>query len=337
MSPKSFHTMILLAGCLSGLQTKAQQSHFIPFLSDSASQADLTSYQEDTVPYVEPAPPARNYSYVVLTVASGLGTVFGRNNNGILNVYFPYSVNGSPGAVFNSGDVQPYASQRMFVLPFGMEVGDKKQFLNVNFAFSVIGQWTRGIDLSLGYGRNYYLGGHSNEPEQKALVLKPSINLCWTADPGKNADANLGTIDNAGNTIQALGYTANPSYTVNNTTYDINGDPVTTTSTNDANTLEVTWEERAFSIVPKLTLSNNQYRKGLHWELTMGYNLPLYERGGISLNQDGSNSVASLIGLNNPGITATYNGSLVTSSPFHFSGFYLSFAFNFSLYKGKVS
>ena len=329
--------MILLAGCLSGLQTKAQQSHLIPFLSDSASQADMSSYEGDTVAYVEPAPPARCYCYEILTIASGVGTVFGRNNSGILNVSFPYTVNGSPGAVFNSGGVQPYPSQKMFLFPVGMEFGGKKQFIDMNLAFGFVGQFTGGLDLSVGYGRNYYFGGHSNKPEQKALVLKPSISLSWTWDPGENDDAQLGSIDNAGNTIQALGYTANPSYNVTNTTYDANGDPIyTTTSTNDANSLGVTWKEREFSIVPKISLSNNQYRKGLHWELTAGYNIPLHEAGGISLKQDDTNPVAGLIPLYNPGITATYNGKPVTSNPFHFSGFFLSFAFNFSLYKGKV-
>jgi hypothetical protein len=345
MSPRSISTIVLLTGCLACFRTTAQQTDSIPARINPALQDDYPEYETDSVYQPDPAPltgfktelPTREYSYSILTLGTGFSTLFTRNNNGLLNVTFPYSVNGTPGYTFNSGDLQPYASPKMFVVPFVFEGGDDKQFLTIGLAFSVIGQWTRGTNLSFGYGRNYYFGGHSSAIEGKSLVFKPSINISWTRDAGHNNSAGLGSIDNEGNSIQVLGYTATPSYDVSSTTTDANGNDITTTTTNDASTLDITYVQREFAITPKLTLSNNQYRKGLHWELALGYNLAVHERGGISLKQDGNNVVASLVDLDHGGgLAATYNGKTVTTTPFHFSGFYLSFMFNFSLYKYKI-
>lgn len=345
MSPRSISTIILLTGCLACLRTAAQQTDSIPTRTDPALKDDYPEYETDSIYRSDPIPltglklaaPPKDYSYSIVTAGTGFSTVLTRNNNGLLNISFPYSVNGTSGSTFNSGDLQPYASPKIFVLPFGFEGGDDKQFLTIGLAFSMIGQWTRGTEFSLGYGRNFYFGGHSNAIEGKSLVIKPSINISWTRDAGHNRSASLGNIDNEGNSIQALGYTATPTYDVTTTSTDANGNDVTSTTTNDANTLNITYVQREFAITPKLTLSNNQYRKGLHWELALGYNLAVHERGGISLKQDGDNVVASLVDLDRGGgLTATYNGKPVISTPFHFSGFYLSFAFNFSLYKYKT-
>ena len=345
MSSRSISTIVLLIGCLACLGSSAQQTDSIPVQKDSALRDDYSPYETDStsneisgiLPASKLLTPGKDYSYAILTLGMGLGTVFTKNNNGLFNVSFPYSVNGTPGYLFSSGDLQPYASPKMFVVPFGIEGGDDKQFFSFDLAFSVIGQWTRGTNLSLGYGRNFYVGGHSGAIEGKSLVFKPSINISWTRDAGHNSSASLGSIDNEGNSIQVLGYTATPTYDVSSTTTDANGNDVTTTTTNDASTLDITYVQHEFAIVPKLTLSNNQYRKGLHWELSLGYNFAVHERGGISFKQDGNNVVASLVDLDHgAGLKATYNGKPVSSTPFRYSGFYLSFAFNFSLYKYKT-
>jgi hypothetical protein len=326
-------TAILLACCLRSI---AQDPDLIPYLSDSAKNG-LNNYLMDSVPYTEPVPPKKeHYFYYTLRPGTGVSTLLTPHNDGILNISFPYRLNGSP-ETFNSGDQQPYISSRIFVLPLGMEVGTWNQFIDFNLDWSFKGGSYQGVDLSVGYGHNFYLGGHSDDIAKDRLVIKPSINFVWREDGGGSASAKLGSIDNTGNTIEALGYTAGPTYDVTTSDYDGNGDYIgSSTSTNNASTLDIVYTQTQYAIRPEIALSNNQYRKTLHWELSAGYDITLSERGGIALTQDGSNPVAHLIELDRPGLTATYNGQSLHSTPYHFSGFYLRFALDFVLHKGNT-
>jgi hypothetical protein len=330
MAPKLFSAIIVLSICLCCLRTMAQQQDSIPARTDTMTlEEDMFPYQVDPVPPADQEPgtrsgfrlppnaPGREYPskkssfYYVVTALSGVG-VLHSPSNGQLNVSFPYTVDGTD-SVFHSGNIGPYASSKVFILPFGFEIGNLRQFMDANFAFSVIGKWTRGFNLSLGYGRNFYLGGHRDPTAGKGLVVKPSISLVYTKDNGYNSDALFGSIDNTDKTITVFDKVANPTFDETSTTTDDQGNSTTTTTTYNANSLNVAYVQREFAFMPRLTISNNQYRKGPHLELTIGYNI----------------SVASLIDLGHEGVTATYNGRQITSAPFSFSGLYLGLTVNF--------
>ncbi len=337
MSPKLLlSTAILLACCL---RSVAQDPDLIPYLSDSTKNG-LDIYRTDSIPYTEPDPPRReHYFYYTLTPGTGISTLLTHRNDGILNISFPYMVNGMSGYTFNSGDQRPYAPSRVLVVPVGVEFGTWNQFVDINLEWSVIGTWAQGIGLSVGYGHNFYLGGHSGDILKKALVLKPSINFVWIEDGGNNSSAKFGSIDNTGNTIQALGYSAGPTYDVSTDNYDANGDYIgsSTIWKQYASTLDIAYVQTQYVLRPEITLSNNQYRSILRWELSLGYDITLSERGGISFYQDGTNPVAHLIGLDRSGLTATYNGQPIHSTPFHFSGTLSAFCpWPFSFRKNKT-
>ena len=315
MNPRSFTTIILLSGCCSCLQTMAQ-----PGTDPNASSDHY--------------PSRRNYFYYTVTLGTGIG-VLHAPDNGLLNVSFPYSVDGYD-TVFRSASIRPYARSKVFVIPIGAEIGGLHQFINMNASLSVIGKWTKGFNFSFGYGRNFYLDGfkHSSTIEGKAWVIKPSLSISYTRDNGDNSDAILGSINNTGKTINVLGQVANPTFDVTTTSTDDDGNSTSTTSTYNASSLNIAYVQREFALMPKLTISNNPFKKGPHLELTLGYNIPLHERGGISLLQDAGNNnlhyVSHLVDLNHEGITATYNGRRITGAPFVFSGFYLNFTLSFA-------
>ena len=350
MPPLSFGTVILLSGCLVCFRSAAQQKDSFPLRSDPSLQMDMSPYDRDPLPAADPTPEIqsvasskKHHMYLMVTPGTGVGKLFSGNNYGILNVSFPYSVNGGPDILFRSADINPYAKPKIFVFPIGLEGGDQHQFMTLDIAFSIVGSFTGGYEFAVGYGRNFFLRGfkHSGSVEEKNFVLKPSISLCYIRDAGHNGEARLGSIDNNGNTIQALGYTAAPTYDLTTTDTDPDGSATSTTSTYNANTLDISYVEREFSVMPKLSIANNPYKKGLHWELTVGYNIPLYEKGGISLIQNlkssNSNPLSGLMGLDHPSLTTTFDGRPIVSTPFHFSGFFLGLSFYFRTWKAGTS
>src|SRR5579872_2687885 len=133
MIPKLFFTVTLLSGSCSCLRTTAQE--------------------------VYPATPQKNYHYHIITLLTGAGVLQSGNNDGLLNISFPYSVDGSPDTVFHSGNIRPYASSKVFVLPLGFEIGNLHHFFNADISFSIIGKFSSGYRLSIGYGYNFYLDG----------------------------------------------------------------------------------------------------------------------------------------------------------------------------------
>ena len=247
MAPKICYAIILLSGSCSCLRITAQEMYLTPLPKD--------------------------YHYHTITLLTGVGVLHSGNNNGLLNISFPYSADGSPDTVFRSGNIRPYASSKVFVLPLGFEIGSLHHFFNAGVSFSVIGKFSSGYRLSIGYGYNFYLDGfnhHAEEAEQKTFVLKPSISVAWTQDNGSNGDASLGSIDNEGRTIRALGKEADPTFDITDSYDDGYGNTTTTTTTYDAKSLDIAYVQHELALMPKLGISNNQYKRGLHWELSVG-------------------------------------------------------------------
>ena len=162
-----------------------------------------------------------------------------------------------------------------------------------------------------------------------------------------SVDAEI--IDNYNKIINALGYTANPQYTETSTDDDSNDESDTYTEKN----LNVYYEQRNWSLLPRISIGNNPYRNALKfklkkngglkavpkiitWELSVGYQIPIHDWGGIKLVQDDGNGNSNkitkpFVNLNTQDLTFTYNGKKITSPPFRLSGLYVSLAIRFGL------
>jgi hypothetical protein len=314
MNPKTFFTILLFAASCFGLRASAQSTDSIA--------------------------PKKDYGYGMLTLFTGIGILPTGSNNGTMNVSFPYSVDGSPSVPFNSAGIQPYAHSKLFLLPVAFEAGGLHDFFKIGFSFSDIGGSIAGENIFLGYGHNFYLGFKSSQsPEDKALVIKPSLSFSYSRYDGGNSNAHLGSIDNTGHSIDVLGHTAGQTFDVQNPADPNDPGSVATTTTEGATSLDFAYVQREWALLPQLSITSNQYKKGPHWEFTVGYNLPIGEQGGIAINQSGdggdNNTVAGLVDLNHEGIETSYNGRPVSSAPFHFSGLFWNISLSFPLGKDK--
>jgi len=256
---------------------------------------------------------------------------------------FPYTSIDGAGVATNSvfqsrrGSVVSNKLQPYWTL-FGFESGGLKHFGSFDFSFG------NGVTFSGGYGFTWYFNGpgeHEKNIVDKRFVFKASMNIAWELYAGKTS---LGTIDNTNKTISLLGYTATPTFYVSTTTDDGNGNEITETIPYQAQNLNVSYSQTELLLVPKIGIGNNPYRGGdskklkLLWDLSVGYNLPFYNKGGIQLTQnDGEgnsrNLNSSLIGLKTPDLTFMYNGKRTSSTLFHYSG--LSVAFSIRLGESK--
>jgi hypothetical protein len=143
----------------------------------------------------------------------------------------------------------------------------------------------------------------------------------------------LGTINNANQTITLLGHTAQPTF--------VGTDDNDDTETVSAKNLTVSYSQKEWSLMPKISIGNNPYRSKnannpdkliVLWELSLGYNFPFSDKNGINLSQDdgngNSNSInGRLISLKTPGVSFMYNNKQTTFSPFRFSGLYIALSF----------
>lgn len=346
MPPKTICTIALLSCCCC-LRTSAQQSGQ---RSDSTSPSKYCNPANSSpTPKIDAAAnshtPPNNTRYLVITLLSGVGIQpTGNSNGGLLNVSFPYTVNGTGDSIFHSHNARPYSHAKVFILPVGFELGGLHQYFNTSISFPVIGQFTDGYNFSIGYGYNFYLNGrHTNPTEGKGFVIKPSISLSLTYDAGDNRDAGLGKLDNNNKSINAFGKSSGSNFSV--TTVDYIFADITTGSTHTYNTktLDVGYLQHEFSLMPRISISNNQYSKckGPHWELSVGYNIPIADWGGIAFTQDDGNShnnaLDGSVGVGHSGLTTTYNGRPVTSTPFRFSGLSFNFALSLLAFRHKGS
>ncbi|HLY68975.1 MAG TPA: hypothetical protein VKR53_04555 [Puia sp.] len=276
-----------------------------------AQQADSTRRQ-------------RHDHYVSFGALTGGSVLLAGGNKGNLSISFPYTVSTLSGArsdsVFKSKAIQPFAQLKAFALPIFLEVGNEKQFLYFRFlSIAAIGDYA-GCNFSLGYGRSIWVHtrhGHAANITDRQFVIKPSVNIELTPYRGfdNGSPFYLGTIDNRNKYIKVLGYTAGPTFTVHgkyNSVYN-------------ANTLDAVYAQTELAVVPKISISNNPFKHLFHWQINMGYNIDLFNRGGIILRQNFYESIKkpSIINFDDRGIVAKYNGHTITSVPYNLSGFYL--------------
>lgn len=103
----------------------------------------------------------------------------------------------------------------------------------------------------------------------------------------------------------------------------------------DASTIVITYSEREWSLLPKVSILPNPYRKPEHFELTVGYNLPLSDIGSISYVEQGSSTSSGTASYLIPGpnilysgIAASYNNQPLKAPLYRFGGFYLELRFD---------
>jgi hypothetical protein len=255
--------------------------------------------------------------YFSCTVLSGGAVQFFEKRTGLFSVSFPYStVDGSgaaASATFSAHQKNIFGSASAFVGPLAFEMGRLHDFVHLELSF-LLGKGTSapGWKTFIGYGRICYTG---------RFAIKFSVNLSLASDPRQGGDL-LGDIDNKNKTIYIFGSEVPPTFMSSNQTYN-------------ANTLEVTYSQREWSFMPEVSLLPNPYRKPNHFELSLGYTLPIHDYGGLNFIQQGyspsKGTVSSLIAgpniLNNA-ISVSYDNKPLKSPLYRFGGFYLELRFD---------
>lgn len=201
-----------------------------------------------------------------------------------------------------------------FAIPIGLEAGDPKQFATVRFLMAFGGS-AIGPNFSLGYGRNIFLRNPYNDHRIASIVVKPFVRLAFSTYRGYDyTDAfNLGSLDNKGKTITALGATSDTTYTSSGkhpTTYPVR-------------TLDIFYGQDDWQVTPGVIISTNPFRHYFHWQLEMSYNYHFSEKGQIFLVQNASEHKIKSVSLNDKRLAATFNGRRLTSTPFHVDFFYV--------------
>lgn len=287
---------------------------------------------------------SKHFGYFSISLLSGVDLVIPHKDNQAIGLNFPYQITDSSGTVsnkaFGSQNKRIYHSTKLLVFPIDLEVGGRSHFFNTGIVFQIFPNgYTTSCYLSAGYGFIWHLNCFHNNVNKK-YVLKTSVNIAYNVDGGGNSSSQLGSIDNENVKINLLGYTANPTYTIQATKHRSGG-------TFSAKNLDVSYSQKEFSLLPKISISNNPYNGGqpinakkysnryyvgkIFWEFSLGYNISLYDKGGIIFTQDDgnlsdkTNKIAGPVSLDNKTFTFYSNNKATSSTPYSFSGLYISF------------
>ena len=241
--------------------------------------------------------------------------------------------------VSQNKNVNPAA--KFYYAPLGFEVSSKKHF----FTASVL-SFGSGVNISTGYGFIWNLNSAKSVCQNimnKRFIIKSSLDVVYDDNVYGLNRMKLGSINNDSSYIKILGLVASPTFkAVSNKT----------NKTFTAKNLDIGYAQEELSLLPKITIGNNPYRNGspptgkyayYHadpkarirnkaiWELSVGYNVTLYDRGGIIFYQDAgdknhdSKRLRSPISLKTNGLTVLYNNKPIIAAPHRYSGFYISF------------
>ena len=275
-----------------------------------------------------------NDHYFSLCLLTGVGLQFCNRTGGSISISVPYSSTDASGTATNHILTTPakkvYAPVRPDVAPFGVEIGRLRRFSHFAVSFPLEeGMWTDGARMEAGYGFNWYLNRrkeHYRDPRKKAFVVKTALNVVYSWDRGGDDAGRLGRIDNAAKTVQVLGVGAGPSFTIPGSRYS-------SSQTYQSEYLNLSYAQREFSLLPRIILSTNPYRYDPRFELAIGYAIPLAERGAIFFAQDDGHShkqtLEKSVNIDDPAITAVYDGRIIRSVPYRLGGPYLSLAMTF--------
>ena len=221
---------------------------------------------------------------------------------------------------FSAQERNVFGSARVFVGPLAVEMGRLHDFVHGELSFSLgKGTGAPGWRALIGYGRIYYSGRYA---------IKCSLNLATTADPRQGGE-QLSSIDNQNKTVYLFGGEMPSAFMSSN-------QPI------EASTLVITYSEREWSLLPKVSILPNPYRKPNHFELSVGYNLPISDVGSLNIVEQGSSTskgtVSQLIGGPNilsSGISASYNNRPLKAALYRYGGFYLEIRYDVIDWKNK--
>jgi hypothetical protein len=262
--------------------------------------------------------------YFSMTALTGGAVQFFGKKNGQFSVGFPYTVTDASGSTtvdtFSAQQRNVFGSARVFVGPLGFEMGRLHDFVHGELSFLLgKGIGAPGWRASIGYGRIYYVGRYA---------IKCSLNLATTADPRQAGDG-LGSIDKQNKTVYLFGAEM----------------PSTFLSSREsivASTIVINYSEREWSLLPEVSILPNPYRKPNHFELVIGYSLPISDVGSLNFVEQGSSTskgTASqlIVGPNilSSGISASYNNRPLKAALYQYGGFYLEVKFDVIDWKEK--
>jgi hypothetical protein len=253
--------------------------------------------------------------HVILSWSTGL--LFIHKNPGELAIGFPYSTSNSTfAAEFNSKLGNPFSQDLVLQDVLHLE------FLSRHHSIDFLGGFIpdddhRGSTYS---DAIYFGGGYAHTfAVGKILMIKTGADLLFY-----QFSRGLGSIDNRNIDVYVLGYDSGPTF---NVSYSSRNSTVTKTYTTDR--LAVDFTQTVFACTPSVRLSSPTHHL-FYWSVQAAWFLPLIDQGGLNLTQLDSagdrhsyQSRFQLIGLNQPGITAAFNGRPVTRSPYSLGGLYL--------------
>jgi hypothetical protein len=261
------------------------------------------------------------------TFLTGADVLFPRLDNGMLSVILPYSETDSAGNTtshtFSGQNNKAYFPRRVFIFPAALGLSFDHHFLNCSTFLGIVdGNEALSLTLSLGYGYNFYWfptnSGYSHSAK-RYFTITPALNLVYNS--GKSAHtALLGTIDNFASTVHVLGSNVGPTFIG----YLRNG-----ATTYAAKNLNLYYGQDELSLLPRVILASSSFKYSLVWELSIGYNIALLDKGAINMQQDDgnghSNDTGNTVSLKNNNIDLAFNNRKASEAPCHFSGLYLSF------------
>ena len=255
------------------------------------------------------------------SVYTGYGALFTHRTPINLSVGFPYtsSVQGNNAQNFATykSNIYPkilrdfetlhidYAIQNYFIDFCGGWFGGKTKS-NPGFRGGFLLCWGAGAYFPFDFKKGL-------PKKEKRFAVQASIN--WSVN---DFSVDIGSISNAGTTINALGITAAPSYTYvayhGKQSYIANG-----TATNLSFQLG---EEYQF-IYPKISIITNPLKGKLHCGISMAYNIPIKHTETLDFSQSDGNDNSGgggSVNSNNKNLTLISNGNRVNYVPFKLNG-----------------
>jgi hypothetical protein len=216
-------------------------------------------------------PSAHSTNYTV--VSAGFGQFYPSDPGHDIAVTFPYTVkdidNGAVSSHSFSGALIGKFTKPSFMTDL-LNVDIMQGHNDYRVAF--------GLSLETGGDQGYYVkGGYSFVIPLGFLLIKPSVDLFYL-----NSSDKMGSIDNRRKEIDLYGFAAQDQFTWTTSDQDGGG----TSTTEDADHLNVNFRRISFLAEPKLILSTKPMGK-LVLSLEAGWMYQLWQRSELQFEQEG--------------------------------------------------